>query len=424
VAREQRSGMMLHTSMDAIQILPIFQDFEAMVGASRWERMVALLDADLRGRPYLTHLYHLDNRMTYALAHMHREYRNGRHVRPSESPALYEAATLVVQFVAIAMAHPRAANHLIRRLHGAIDRPEHMRAIQFELEVATQLARRGHRLTFPELENIGTFDILADVGVGDPIEFECKYVTRDKGRPISRLSATLIQHALHEAASDHAKSTTEGTLLRIILRERGPTNEVEIARLVDPVQEALYQPGTHDHPFGQVTSQRFALDESPFAIHWPTVSQIETFLESFGITNVDHGTRAFAGQGVIVVTIESQRSSDVLDAVFRTVKGAAKSQLTGQRPSALCVKFEGLSPEALIDIGREIDGQPSALRIRTSKFLDSESSGRVSQLTFFADAQTLTNNGSVTGRQSASYSFQNRDNRFFDSPGLSGLFRD
>ncbi len=108
-----------------------------------------------------------------------------------ENRALYPALSFAAQVLSIIDRSPREQAHrIVRRVHGALKKPDDMRAMQLELVAATHFARRGHSIIWPEeTDEIGTFDLLIeDIGT-DGLEIECKSMSEDKGRKIHRRDA-------------------------------------------------------------------------------------------------------------------------------------------------------------------------------------------------------------------------------------------
>lgn len=411
--------MRLQTELDAILLPAVFQDFEAIVNARSWGRMVELVSGDMRGRPHLATHLRRQHRIAYALSYLQDEFLHGRQVAPSAAPDLYEAATLIVQFTEICKAYPNISHALTRRLHSALDYPEHMRGLLFELEIATQLSKRGMAISFPDLDGTGRFDFLAEDSDGQLVELECKYITHEKGRSVSRYSAMLIYGSLAPVIDQFAHAAAHCVIVRIIFNGKAPRGDAEVRALAKPVADVLAGSERCDYEFGRVQILQF----DPITLSdKPTRSEIDELLIANGISNVESATRKYPSGVVVITTVESVKRSKVLESVFATAKDAAKEQLTGTRPSMLCIKYEDLPPEQLIDIAKELDGNPSALRVRASVFLNSLSASRVSVLTFFADAVDLTSRGSVTTRENATYSFRNRRNMFNANSVFRGMF--
>lgn len=411
--------MQLPTELEATRLLPTFQDFAALVGSEYWLRMVDQLQAEIRGNPFLEHLYRTEHRMVFALKYLHSEYENYQHVMPSQHPDLYEASTLVVQFVEIVRSHHDSAKALIGRMRGALKNPSDMRAMQFELQVATHLARKGYSVSFPELDGTGQFDILAVQG-DQHIEFECKYATAIKGRAVTRHAAIGIHHKIKGAIDLYAQAATDGTILRVMFDGRAPVAPQQQAKLAEHVAEAL-RTGRYDDESIEIVAVAFDIAESPFSRERPAENDIKGFLERHGSINTECMALVYPNGVVVLVSLESKRESQYLELVFGTLSDAAKRQLTGEHPAVLCTKFEDLTADEMVDIGKEADGVPSALRVRASRFLDSSSSDHVTMLCFFADGALLKQGDHVITRGGAVFSFRNARNKFSRSD-LSSIF--
>lgn len=413
--------MQLITELEAIKLLPTFQDFATILGAENWLKMANQLRAEIKGNQFLDQLYAREHRMVFALEHLHNEYAALRHVMPCQHPDLYEACTLVVQFMEILKSHPDSASAFAGRMRGALKNPSDMRAMQFELQVATHLARKGHAISFPELDGTGRFDILAAHHDGSQIEFECKYVTAAKGRAITRHAAIGIHRKIKTAIDRYAQTATAGTVLRIVFHGRAPTSEQEQTALIEPVATAL-SGGQDNHGQVDTVLTTFDIAESPFASGRPAQEDVATFLQQHGAINTESMTLLYPNGVVVLISLESRRQSRYLESIFDTLSDAARKQLTGERAGVLCAKFDDITAEELIEVGKEADGYPSQLRIGASEFLNSPSSERATMLCFFADGASLVQHDGTTSRIGAVFSFRNDQNRYGDTD-LRAIFR-
>ena len=96
--------------------------------------------------------------------------------------SLYPAFRFAAQVLSLMdSTDTKRANQIARRVHGAFRNPDEMRAMQFELGMATHFIRRGHAVASPEMNGTGRFDFLIDnLGAGG-LEIECKSASVDKG---------------------------------------------------------------------------------------------------------------------------------------------------------------------------------------------------------------------------------------------------
>jgi hypothetical protein len=172
-----------------------------------------------------------------------------------------------------------------------------------------------------------------------------------------------------------------------------------------------------------ITVDRFNRDELTLTGEHSDRERLAEFMTQrygpvHGYQAVVHGTRA---GGLFLVAIGSQLPDDMVGETMRTIQKAASNQLTGKRPGVLCVKFEAITADELVDIARE--DPPSSLRIGVHSLWQSTAMGRVSHVVFMADGKVEQKSSGAWSRLGASYVFENPKSVFKDDPRLQ-LFVD
>ena len=77
--------------------------------------------------------------------------------------AIYPAASFAAQVLSIIEASPKKfAEQFKRRIHGAFKNPDDMRGLELELSAATHFARRGLKINWPEMTELGMFDLFIE----------------------------------------------------------------------------------------------------------------------------------------------------------------------------------------------------------------------------------------------------------------------
>jgi hypothetical protein len=137
---------------------------------------------------------------------------------------------------------------------------------------------------------------------------------------------------------------------------------------------------------------------------------VKEFLAHYGVVNRETMVIR-GGAGVIAVALESDVQDRFLEEVFATASEAGRRQLTGTRPGLLFLKFEDLTAEQMLEVGIE-DGTPTVLRIRASRFLDSNSAKNVTSIGFLADGVVQRVDDDVVTRTGVNYHFLNERNAF------------
>lgn len=390
-----------------------FNEFEQCVGAAAWKRTVQKVSAEIKGARFLGgYLRHL-HRFAFALWRIS-EFRHkfGHLGFPVGGDVeIYEACVLVTQFSDIRRHVTKAEGlALARRIAGGLKNPNDLRALQFELQLATHFAKRGYDIAFPESRGEGTFDILA-TRAGKQVEIECKSVSGNKGRQVHRRAALEIHHLIKREFSPLLKTLNTGLLLRIVFDKRAPNAYSDHVQLVNAVKSVVLSGKTRAFSGYEIRLCDFKLAGTPFENGRHEEGAVHEFLRSHGIVNRETIILGRRGINVIAVSLESRVSDRLLAETFDVVSDAAKRQLTGQRAGIVCVKFEELTADQIGELGVE-RGDPTALRIRASKFLSSASAKNVSVLSFFADGELTTMANGGISRGGRTYSFANDANSF------------
>jgi hypothetical protein len=305
-------------------------------------------------------------------------------------------------------------------MRGALKNTVDMRALQFELQVATHLAKSGFDLGFPQAIGASNVDILA-VRNELELEVECKFISIDKGRSVHRREALEIHHLLKKRVFPVFANASVGILIRVQFHERPPKKYKDREALVDHIRRVALG-GTPGTEFGcSISTVEFDVGSSPFSSSRPTAEAAQEFFGGFGVRNRETAIFANIGKCVLAISLESEREDDLLGQVFDTVADAATRQLSGDHPGVICVKFEDLPAAQLKDIADE-NGEPTPLRIAASRFLDSASAKNVSMLSFFADDRVEDIGGGVVTRAGSVYSFPRPVGEFHKAKELEAIF--
>jgi hypothetical protein len=118
--------------------------------------------------------------------------------------------------------------------------------------------------------------------------------------------------------------------------------------------------------------------------------------------------------GLILVAIGSELGDDMIGETMRTLERAASHQLTGNRPGILCVKFESITADELVEIA-EAGDPPTALRIGVHTLWQSSAMESVSRVAFLADGYVEQRESGAWSRVGASYVFDNPHSPFNDA---------
>jgi hypothetical protein len=128
--------------------------------------------------------------------------------------------------------------------------------------------------------------------------------------------------------------------------------------------------------------------------------------------------------GALAFVVQSMVEDDVLDATFKTLRDAAKRQLSGTRPALLIAGFDGLDGEQLLSIAqqdRDANQRPTGLTIKISSFLTGSHRDHIVGVGFLSRSVLRPVTRSMIGSGGTAYYFPNRESpRRHDE--FSGLF--
>lgn len=200
---------MLATEIFVEQIPDVYLRFAQAIGESHWKKRASALRQEIKGNRFLERYIRDENSVAFQLDHL-RELKEKYGAIPPEALAnddIFPAISLAAQVLSI-MEHSSTsqARQLERRVHGALKNTDDLRALQLELSAATHFIRRGYRVSWPELNGLGTFDLLVEDAGPSGLEIECKSFSTDKGRKIHRRDAL----EFHSILNSHLGSVKRG----------------------------------------------------------------------------------------------------------------------------------------------------------------------------------------------------------------------
>lgn len=314
---------------------------------------------------------------------------------------------------------PKARTALEGRVRGALKDDSGLGSLAYELGVAAHLMMRGFDVNWSDLENGGGFDFFC-VKAGLEIEVECKTVSGDLGRSIHLVRQSqmggLIRETLGAAVSARGSTVAE-------VRTEGRLSGSELNAIAHVITTALQSgKGAHAPGLCQVTVHHFEKAASPFAK--APLSQytdlVRAFVrEQFNCDTQHHLMMVEANGGEIgIVSLYSNRPDQVLKGVYRDLKSAA-NQLSTSRPGIICMQFQHMPPEDLLEVAREPERTqtPSGLQLVMARFCESPKREHVHSVKFTAPG-IISRKQWVSGvklhtttmEQSPSYVFTNNGN--------------
>lgn len=417
----------LPTDLYTEAIPQLFARFRDVIGEPHWLRRAQLIEEELRGAAHLRDHLLEKNEIALALAYCSAmvKQHGGFPVAAVNDRSLYATFRFVAQALALVDSHALQAKQLVRRVHGAFKKPDEMRAMQFELTVATHFIKRGKTVILPEMSGSGTFDLLIPSLGTDGLEVECKSVSQDKGRKIHRREALECFNVLRRSLEQSARNLHSGLVVVITVPERLPKEQsaqrelyATISRAVMQGQSTVLADGT------EVRLKGFDSHRYPSLGPEMTLKVRADIDEISGTSNREVMIVGRKDAGAVVVVLQSAKEDSFLGYVFNTVDDAARRQLSKKRAGIVLVGFDGISPAELVETAaqdKDPTQPPTALRVEVSNFLRDTSKAHLVGVGFMSGSGfEVAANGELSSGGTA-YQFPRSESPFWHSD-FSGLF--
>ncbi|MEQ1596656.1 MAG: hypothetical protein ABL985_16315 [Casimicrobium sp.] len=424
---------MLQTAVNTQNIPETFEKFIKLVGSHHWTTRATYVNQQATRNSFLGPLLREEYATALALTACSaiRAKRGELVLSTNELAIFYSAITLVTNTVSVTQAMSSVdATRFVKRVRGAIKDPEAMRALHLELTTATHFLRKGVNVVWPEIDGIGTFDLLLTTLGPCGLEVECKAISWNKGRKIWRKEAAEFYHQIYAQIRRIGETIIGGLTVVMTVPDRLPTsNEHRKAlgsTLINQIligKSELLQGGI------DIRIEPFDIAMLP-SVTSPIVDPVAK-LQIDKLTNTRNRESLVVGrrnQGAIIFVLQSAKTDATLSAMFDTLSDSAKTQLSKTRPAIYAVELQGISYDALIATGEQ-DKNPeqpkTALSHAVSKFLSSTDRDHVVGVAFLSGGQKTVHeqntSSAVTSAMGSVYYFPKKSGSLWHQD-FSGLF--
>ena len=420
---------MLPTELNIADIPKIFIRFKDVIDERFWFKREKLISSEICGHKYLESYLLEENALIFQLAELSRLVEKYGWIPRSQrkNKALYPAISFAAQVLSLLdIAPENQKNSLVGRIRGSFKNPEDLRAIQLELTAATNFIRRGCAVKWPEMEKTGTFDLLVDDIATNGLEVECKSISRDMGRKITKRKALEFFELARPSVQSELKNTLGGIVVVLTIPEKLPTKLEEKTDLIKSVVEGL----------GKFKTNLF-LDNSLIRISKFDLKLIKDVNFNSGdpllsrelvdqITSTENQEVMIVGNSssAIVLVVKSEQDNSLLEYIFKTVNDSSKRQLSKQRSAIYLIGLQDIEPSELVNIAnQDFDSRnhPTGLRIAVSNFFAKENRDYLVGIGFLSKGIL---DASIAGEAQESgtvYFFSKKESNFWHDD-LSNLF--
>jgi hypothetical protein len=410
------------------EIPNVFARFKEVIDERYWLKRSTSIRSDIRGQPFLSGHLAEENAIAFSLSRCSDLVnRYGRiPMQEAENRDLYPAISLAAQVLSI-MDHSssKEADKLVQRVRGAFKNPDDMRAIQLEIMAATHFVLRGHIVSWPEMEGLGTFDLLVnDLGTNG-LEVECKSASTDKGRKIHRREALEFHHLVKPKLQMLSQNIQAGVSVVLTVPDRLPNSykqKQELAKRV--INSVLASQSIVSEDGSDIRISEFDMGtlgitqtERGIVISRESIDQVTATKnrESMILGNK---------KGAIIFVLQSRQDDTMLKYIFDTVNESSKNQVSKSRPALFLVGLHGIEAESLLSIAMQDNDPkqpPTALRVAVSDFLAKQNRDHIIGVGFLSGGTLGTELNGVTKSGGSAYIFQKKESRFWHHD-FSGLF--
>jgi len=412
------------------EIPSIFARFKSLIGDEHWRKRVKQIEQEIRGNPFLRDYLLDENSIAFGLDLCSKlTHRYSRiPIEMADRHLIYPCISFAAQILSVIdMSSPNQARQLVRRIHGALKNPDDIRALQFELTVATHFTKRGDSVSWQEINGTGTMDFVINNLGSAGLEVECKLISHDKGRKIHRREALEFHHLLASKLKSVASKPQLGLSVVLTVDDRLPKAYKDRKKLADVVLENLLT----GHQFTKLSGANLRIFEFDMGLLSEVDSEglpLVTHSLFNQITQTNNREVMMIGRksaGAVAFVIQSSNDDKLLPYIFDTLAKSANKQLSKNRAGIFLVGLHGIEKESLVALSEQDFDQnqpPTALQQHVSDFLSSQNRDHVVGVGFLSKTR-LQDNASYVSSDGSAYMFPKKESPFWDDD-FAGLFNE
>lgn len=428
--QRKKSSAFIATEVYTAQIPEIYRRFAREIGDANWKNRVANIRQEIRGNRFLDEYLTQENAVPIQLERLRTLFEKYGGIPQEEinNHENYPALSFATQILSILENSSMPFSEQLRgRVRGAFKNPNDMRALRLELSAATHFSLRGLSIKWPELTKVGSVDLLIeDIGPSG-LEVECKSISEDKGRKVTKREALDLYGLMWPQLQPIRKNLRVGLSAVLTMPARIPTLFKErkelacqFARHIFSGKSATLIDGT------QIRINEFNLSRLPeLPSQSITPKEIRSSIDDVtGTSNRQTMLIGTEGGGALALAIQSASDDSMMKMVFDTLSDSAMRQFSGDRGGMFFTGFQGLNGQQLLSIAgqdQNPENQPTALRIAVSKFLSSSTREHIVGVGFLSESGLQPISSGLVKSSGTAYYFPKRESSYWDE-SYSGLF--
>jgi hypothetical protein len=318
----------------------------------------------------------------------------------------------------------QAQGRLRGAVRGGLNSESGLAPVALEMAVATHLSNAGFEVDFVDLEGRQRFDLLARKE-GIELEVDCKTVSGDVGRPVHRHRALelfrLIRSTLTEQV-DHHRSKA----ILIFIPGSLPGSSEYMERLSNLVIQAIREQRDRSVVgLGDVRLSDLDVGNRAFGqAREPSEDELAQIIHNtFGTPDSHAISMHRPGAAAVVAAIQSERTTRVLDGIYRPLKSSAEEQFSRKNPALLAVRLMDLTSPQLDRLAAE---ESNGLGGICNRLFAGVTRDHLYGVAFLAAAQPVTGfrfpGGQVFDERGAALLFRRNGHPCADDARLNKLF--
>lgn len=412
--------MQIKTAIYDYEIQETFSQFKKYLPETNWRKRVKKLNDEAKGNEFLKRLHFEENKIAYgfnACSELEKKYGT-LPFNSIDLSFIYPSiafASHALSVINLMESHDKKC--MIGRVAGAFRNPEDMRALELEFTAAHHFSKSGYRLEWPDITGEGTFDLLvADLGpLG--LEVECKSISDDKGKRITKREALDFFKILSPLLKPFLQTLNGGLSVVLTLPTKLPNQFKERKDLAKKVCHAIITNNNADDFTIRVKNFPSELLSSI-----NETSDPKRFREAINsITETSNQQAIVMGRtsrNALCLVIQSSQDDSLFESLRTTAKKAIDTQLTKKRPGLLLLEFSGLTSTEMQSLAKHDNNSgnsPTMLRKWASDFLsNSPSRNHLIGLGFLSNGEMQRANNEVLSG-ATTYLFSNKESPFWDN---------